>query len=101
MAFLPVSVQEVDQLLNKTSAKSSPLDFIPTQLLKSCSQIFSPSIAELTNRSFAQGHFPTALKTAQVTLLLKKPSLDLTQPSNYRPISNLNTINKLIEQLAL
>ena len=97
----PVSAFEVDHLLSTTSNKSSPLDFIPTSLLKSCSAVFSPLIANLTNRSFTQGTFPSALKTAQVTPLLKKPTLDPKEPSNYRPISNLNTIGKLVERLAL
>jgi len=99
--FSPVSDLEVDQLLRTTPSKSSPLDFIPTSLLKSCSKCFSPIIAELANRSFTQGSFPTELKIAQVTPLLKKHGLNPSDPSNYRPISNLNTIGKLLERLAL
>ena len=33
--------------------------------------------------------------------LLKKPNLDPDLPSNYRPISNLNNISKLLERLFL
>src|SRR5208282_2841177 len=40
-------------------------------------------------------------KTAQVLPLLKKPGADKSLPSNYRPISNLSTISKLLERLAL
>ena len=39
------------------------------------------------------------LKSAQVFPLLKKGNLDPTIPSNYRPISNLSTISKIIERL--
>jgi hypothetical protein len=97
----PVSLSEVDQLLRSTPTKSSPLDFIPTSLLITCSEVFAPIIANLTNLSFSQGAFPSRLKIAQVTPLLKKPGLDPNLPVNYRPISNLNTIGKLIERLAL
>ena len=38
---------------------------------------------------------------AQVLPLLKKQGLDRLQPSNYRPISNLNTISKIVERLVL
>jgi Reverse transcriptase (RNA-dependent DNA polymerase) len=38
---------------------------------------------------------------AQVTPFLKKQGLDKSQPSSYRPISNLNTISKVIERLVL
>ena len=51
--------------------------------------------------SFNQGHLPTLFKSASVTPLLKKPGLDKSLPSNYRPISNLNTISKVIERLFL
>ena len=33
--------------------------------------------------------------------LIKKPGLDQSVPENYRPISNLHTISKLIERLVL
>ena len=36
-----------------------------------------------------------------MTLLLKKHGLDADDPANYRPISNLNTVSKLLEQLVL
>ena len=32
---------------------------------------------------------------------MKKPGLDATDPANYRPISNLNTIGKILEKLYL
>jgi hypothetical protein len=82
-------------------SKSSPLDLIPTSLLKSCSVVFAPILANLANLSFSQGSFPSSFKLAQVTPLLKKPQLDPLIPANYRPISNLSTIGKILERLAL
>jgi hypothetical protein len=38
-------------------------------------------------------------KTAAVTPLIKKSGLDVDSPSNYRPISNLNNISKILERL--
>jgi len=40
-------------------------------------------------------------KTAQVTPILKKHGLDANDLANYRPISNLNTISKMLERLVL
>ena len=51
--------------------------------------------------SFSQAIFPASFKTAQVFSLLKKGNLDPIIPSNYRPISNLSTISKIIERLVL
>ena len=48
-----------------------------------------------------QGCFPSAFKTAQILPLLKKSSLDSEVFANYRPISNLSTIFKMDERLAL
>ena len=94
-----VTAPEVMRILNTMPSKSSPLDFLPSSLLKSCSDIFSPVICKLANLSFTDGHFPGAFKMAQITPLLKKPGLDVNSPSNYRPISNLNTISKILERL--
>jgi len=50
---------------------------------------------------FCSGKFPAAYCSASVTPLLKKKSLDPDEPSNYRPISNLNTFSKIIERVFL
>ena len=89
----------MDSILNSLPSKSSPLDSLPTTLLKGCSDIFSPIICTLANLSFAEGHFPNSFKLAQVLPLLKKTGLDADSPANYRPISNLNTISKILEKL--
>jgi len=97
----PVTISEVKSLLASCPCKSSSLDFIPTSLLKSCSSSFSQIIMRLANLSFSDGVFPTSFKVAQITPLLKKPDLDSTVLSNFRPISNLNNISKILEKLFL
>jgi len=99
--FMPVTETEVVRELKSMPSKSSPLDFIPTSLVKSCSSTFAHVIARLANLSFEHSVFPTRFKTAQVTPLLKKHGLDESDPSNYRPISNLNTISKVLDRLVL
>ena len=97
----PVTPDEVKKLLSGIPGKSCPLDFIPTSLIKSCSDVFSELISRLANLSFTEGCFPAMFKQAIVTPLLKKPGLDQSDPSNYRPISNLYNISKLLERLFL
>jgi len=53
----------------------------------------------VVNASLLSGTFPKSLKTAVVKPLLKKSSLDNTILSNYRPISNLPFIGKIIEKV--
>jgi hypothetical protein len=95
------SVSEVSKLITNLSNKTSPLDYIHTSVLKSCSDVIAPLIVHLANLSFREGRFPDRFKTAQVTPLIKKDGLDANDPANYRPISNLNTISKIIERLCL
>lgn len=97
----PVTSIEVLRLLANIPCKSSPMDFVATSLLKSCRSTFADIIAKLANMSFSEGVFPTRFKIAQITPLLKKEGLDKASPSNYRPISNLNNISKILERLFL
>ena len=53
-----VSDDEVRKILTEMPAKSSPMDFIPSSMLKSCSPVFTPIIARLANLSFKDGFFP-------------------------------------------
>jgi len=99
--FEPVTPDEVFKLLGTIPSKSSPMDFVPTSVLKTCKRVFAPLIARLANLSFQEGRFPNRFKQAQVTPLLKHEGDDVSNPANYRPISNLNTISKVIERLAL
>ena len=98
--FQPVTHCEALRLIHSHhTAKSSPVDIIPSHFLKSCPDLFASCLMETANRSFRQGIFPTSFKTAQITPLLKKPTLDANLPSSFRPISNLTTFSKLIERL--
>ena len=99
--FVETSEAEVSKIIARLSNKSSPLDYIHTSVLKACSDVFSPLITRLTSLSFSEGRFPDGFKVAQVTPLIKKDGLDVDDPANYRPISNLNTISKVIERLCL
>ena len=100
-SFEHVTVDEVSRLLKSTSNKSSIMDFLPTSLLRECSNVFAPIIARLANLAFTEGVFHENLKSAVVSPLFKKPGLDRKEPTNFRPISNLNTIGKLLERLIL
>ena len=99
--FTPTTEAEVRRIILQLPNKTSPLDFIHTSLLKSCVDVFVPLVTRLINMSFSEGCFPEQFKLAQVTPLLKKAGLDENNPANYRPISNLNTIGKLIERICL
>ena len=97
--FEPASVQEVAKLIETSPSKSCALDTIPTWLIKACSKELAPAIASIINASLKSHDFPELFKTAHIKPLLKKPTLDKEIMKNYRPVSNLNYISKLVEKV--
>ena len=90
----------VSEFVRKSPTKSCLLDSLPTQIFKECLDILSPSVTEIVNSSFINGVFPNSYKNAIITPLLKKSGLD-TNLKNYKPISNLPFISKLIKHIVV
>ncbi|KAK5918591.1 hypothetical protein CgunFtcFv8_003341 [Champsocephalus gunnari] len=70
---------------------------MPTVLVKATLHTVLPTIVDI-NSSLLTGIYPTSFKTASVTPILKKPGLDPTDLNNYRPISNLPFLSKILER---
>ena len=51
--------------------------------------------------SLQSGIFPAKLKEALITPLLKKTNLDVEELKNFRPVSNLPFVGKVIERAAI
>ena len=58
-----------------------------------------PQSQNIVNLSLSSGHFHPLFKQSVVSPLLKKSTLDNEQLSNYRPVSNLSLISKIIEHV--
>ena len=91
---------EVKRLISELNTKSCELDLLSTHILMSHLDKLLPTITKLVNLSLSNGVFPTHWKQAMVRPLLKKSGLEL-QLSNYRPVSNLSFLSKLIEKAVL
>ena len=61
----------------------------------------SPTMTSIINYSLKSGVFPSIYKSAIVTPLLKKPSLDHNDLKNYRPVSNLSFMSKILEKVVV
>ena len=57
-----------------------------------------PVITDIVNRSLDEVLIPNLLKTALIIPLLKKTNLDTEDFKNFRPVSNLPFVSKLIEK---
>ena len=55
----------------------------------------------LVNASLQQGSFLKALETANVIPVLTKETMDVNVLSNYRPVSSIPFISKLIEKVVV
>ena len=76
--------------------KSAGVDGISAHMLKLSAPYITHIITEICNLSITKNQFPNDWKTAVVTPLFKKGSTD--DPGNYRPISILPILSKLLER---
>ena len=98
-SFHLVSKDDVRGIIFSCQDKQCLLDVMPTSLLKDCFDVLGACLTQLVNLSLSEGSFPPMFSQAIVNPLLKKPSLDHETLANYRPISNLNFISKLLERV--
>ena len=97
--FSPVTSKEITDLLAVVPSKCCSLDPLPTWIIKKLKHVFAPILCSLCNSSLSNGVMPASQKHAIVLPRLKKPSLNPTNLSSYRPISNLSFLSKLVERV--
>jgi hypothetical protein len=100
-AFRAVTEKEVYDIIMDSPTKSCILDPIPTSLLKQCLAELLPVITAIINISLEHGVFPDQFKHAVVSPLIKKEGLDPNELKNYRPVSNLSFVSKILEKVVL
>ena len=89
---------DIEKILRSTNiCKAAGTDDLLGRFLKDGSQVLSKPISELCNLPIKLGSFPDSCKIAKLKPFFKKGSK--TNPSNYRPISSLPLISKIIEKL--
>ena len=95
--LINISTQDIkDVLKNLNVSKSCGPDLISPRLLKEGADILARPLCILFNRSLEESYFPTSWKFGNVTPIYKKD--DRSLPSNYRPITLLNQIGKVMER---
>ena len=84
-------------LSNLNVNKSSGLDNKGPRILKLSANVLAPSLLFIVNKSLITGKFPCSWKEAKLKPLFKTGAKDDVK-NNYRPISILPTVSKLIEK---
>ncbi len=100
-SFEALSGEKVLGVIRSLENKQSMLDPMPCELIKFCKIELLPGIVKIVNGSLKMGYFPDSLKTAIVTPLIKSRKLDPDLLNNYRPVSNLTIMSKILEKCVL
>ena len=79
--------------------KQQALTVLPPRLLKETAHQIAPSLCSLFNRSLNSGSLPEDWKLANIIPVFKKG--DKTHVENYRPISLLCIVSKVLERCVL
>ena len=97
MYLQPITPIEIHKFIDKLPSKtSSGYDGISNKLLKGIKFTIIAPLTKVFNLSISTGKFPENMKLSEVILLFKRGAMDLMV--NYRPISPLITISKLLEK---
>ena len=89
----------LEELFKLNARKSTGLDAISARFLKDGARQLSGPLAYIINLSITTSTFPDDMKIARVRPLFKKK--DKTDVCNYRPISILSVVSKILEKAVL
>uniref|UniRef100_A0A4W3J1A7 Reverse transcriptase domain-containing protein n=1 Tax=Callorhinchus milii TaxID=7868 RepID=A0A4W3J1A7_CALMI len=98
-SFDPISPSSLTTTVRKLKPTTCSLDPIPISFLVSQVHLLAPLLSDIINLSLSTSSVPTLLKTAIITPILKKPSLDPSLHSSYCPICNLPFLSKVLERV--
>uniref|UniRef100_A0A3P9C069 Reverse transcriptase domain-containing protein n=1 Tax=Maylandia zebra TaxID=106582 RepID=A0A3P9C069_9CICH len=96
-SFSPIRLNDLIIVLGKMKSSSCSVDILPHSVLSGSITSIGPTLLSIINSSLRQGCVPSYFKHAEVTPLLKKQNLDPSSASNYRPISKLPFVSKLLK----
>ncbi len=97
--FTTIGQDELNKLITASKPTTCLLDPVPTKLLKELLPVAEEPILNIINSSLSLCHAPKPFKLAVIKPLIKKPKLDPCELANYRPISNLPFMSKILEKV--
>ena len=95
----PTDETEIKQIIKNINInKASGPHSIPTEILHLVMEIIAYPLTQLVNMSFSNGVYFQNLKTSKALPVYKNKG-NILECENYRPISLLSNINKIVEKL--
>ena len=99
--FQPVSEPNIRKYVKELNKTHCSLDPINISKITSAFDSAAPFVASIINQIFVECTFVKSEKLALLRPLLKKAGLDVEDMNNYRPISNLTFLSKIVERAIL
>ena len=87
-----------DELIKLTHKSKVDILAMDTKLINICAPVIAPALAHIFNLSLRSGNVPDDFKLARVTPIYKK-SGSIDDCGNYRPISVVSHLAKVLEKL--
>ena len=98
MFLNPTNCYEIRKVIDNLKNKhSSGHDNVSNYLIKKLKDVMITPLCIVINKSLQEGFFPTRMKNAEVVPLYK--GKDRINKNNYRPISLLLTLSKILEKV--
>ena len=97
--FQPIDRNELKQIMFSMKSKTSRADPVETSVVKQSFDILAPVLLHIINSCISQNCFPDSLKKALITPIIKDETKNCEEFQNYRPISNLEFLSKLLERV--
>ncbi len=100
LCYTTIGQEELNKLITTSKPTTCLLDPVPTKLLKELLPVAEEPLLNIINSSLSLGHIPKPFKLLSVIKpLIKKPKLDPCELANYRLISNLPFMSKILEKV--
>ena len=97
LSLRPVTQNELMDIINNSRDSAPGYDEFPMLLMKKAATTLCPVLTHVYNLSLRTGVVPDAMKIAKVTPIFKEGNV--SEPSNFRPISVLISLSKPLERL--
>ena len=98
--FEPATLDEIISIVKSYGVKCSPEDPVPASLIYPNTDTFTPFWLEIVNLSLKTGSMESMVNAVVLPLIKELNKLcDTDNYKNYRPVSNLVFIGKLIERV--
>ena len=98
LSFNSVTTDDMADIIKSSKIKCCALDPVCVNIFEQCLPVLLPVLTKFVNLSLDSATIPDSLKMAVITPILKKASLSTDEFKNFRPVSNLPLVSKLIEK---